>query len=162
MKEVVLQLAGIEPGSELGAVVAKRADIFELTQETHDAALRPAEPGGLSHGFRAAIACRIARLNRDAAFTEYFDEALDLAQPTEVERRASDLGFAGSDERTRALIRHADLLAANPKNASGSDIEALVRAGVSEPDIVRLSELVAFLSYEIRVVAGLRLMRRSA
>ena len=31
-------------------------------------------------------------------------------------------------------------------------------AGVAEADIVRLSELISFLSYQMRVVAGLRLM----
>lgn len=49
-------------------------------------------------------------------------------------------------------------MALNPKNASSKDIEALVNAGVPEDDIVRLSELNAFVSYQIRVVAGLRLM----
>ena len=55
MKDLMLELAGIEPDSPLAAIVAKRADIFELTQKTHDAALKPQEPGGLSHGLRAAI-----------------------------------------------------------------------------------------------------------
>lgn len=161
MKDVVFRLAGIDPGSGLAAVIAKRADIFELTERTHDAALSPAEPGGLSHGFRTAIACRIARLNDDQSFVDHFENLLDQANASKDEWQVADLGFKGSDDRTKALIRHADMVAANPRAATGADIDSLRQAGVSEPDIVRLSELVAFLSYQIRVVAGLRLMRQS-
>lgn len=158
MKDTTLRLAGIDPASKLAEVVAKRADIFELTEKTHDAALRPVEPGGLSHGLRAALACRVAKLNRDDAFVGHFAQLLDQAKATDAERQVADLDFAAADERSKALIRHADMLAADPKSATAADIEQLRRAGISEPDIVRLSELVAFLSYQIRVVAGLRLM----
>jgi len=34
--------------------------------------------------------------------------------------------------------------------------------GMSDADIVRLCELIAFLAYQIRVVAGLRLMEADA
>lgn len=159
MKDVMLELAGIAPDSPLAAVVAKRGDIFELTQKTHDAALKPAEPGGLSHGLRAALACRIAALNGDDAFLEHFRKALQEAKAGDAEKRVAELSCAGGDARERALIRHADLVACEPKKASGADIELLSKAGISGPDIVRLSELVAFVSYQIRVVAGLRLMK---
>ena len=39
---------------------------------------------------------------------------------------------------------------------------ALRTAGLDDSDIVRLSELSAFVSYQIRVVAGLRLMAEVA
>lgn len=162
MNDIVLKLAGVEPGSDLAAVAAKRADIFELTAKTHEAALRPAVAGGLSRGLRAAIACRIARHNGDDAFAGQMLRELDLAMPTDAERQLADLANVGSDDRTRALVRHADLLAANPKAATGADIKAVKQAGVAEADIVRLSELVAFISYEVRVVAGLRMMRGAA
>ena len=41
MNDVVLRLSGIDPQSQLAKVISKRADIFELTEKTHDAALRP-------------------------------------------------------------------------------------------------------------------------
>lgn len=159
MKDLLLELAGIAPQSPLAAVVEKRADIFELTQKTYDAALTPAEPGGLSHGLRAAIACRIAALNGDEAFLRHFRKALQEVKASDAEKRLAELSCTGGDARETALIRHADLVAAEPKKATGADIKLLSKAGVSEPDIVRLSELVAFVSYQIRVVAGLRLMR---
>ena len=45
------------------AAVAFRADVLRMTQAAEDAVLRPAEPGGWPHALRAALACRIARLN---------------------------------------------------------------------------------------------------
>lgn len=159
MKDMMLELAGIAPDSPLAAVAAKRGDIFELTRKTHDAALKPAEPGGLSHGLRAALACRIAALNGDEAFLKHFRKALREAKAGDAEKRVAVLSCAGSDARESALIRHADLVACEPRRASGADIELLSKAGISAPDIVRLSELVAFVSYQLRVVAGLRLMK---
>ncbi|MGE0008425.1 MAG: CMD domain-containing protein [Parvibaculaceae bacterium] len=162
MSDIVLELAGIVPGSPLAAVLAGRAGIFELTQKTHDAALTPAEPGGLSHALRAALACRIAGLNRDEAFARHFKALLERAGAGDEDRKVAELSFTGGDPRRRAVIRHTDLVAGEPRAATGGDIDALRKAGIAEPDIVRLSELVAFVSYQIRVVQGLRLMREAA
>jgi len=58
-----------------------------------------------------------------------------------------------------AMARHADLLTLSPREATRQDIAALKAAGVSEADIVRLSELTAFVNYQLRVLAGLRLLK---
>ena len=58
----------------------------------------------------------------------------------------------------RALLRHTDLATTDTKSVVAADISALVSAGVSEDDIVRLSELVAFVNYQVRLTIGLRLM----
>ena len=44
------------------------------------------------------------------------------------------------------------------KSVVAADIAALVSAGVPEDDIVRLSELVAFVNYQVRLTIGFRLM----
>ncbi|CAN7217012.1 CMD domain-containing protein [Aminobacter sp. LjRoot7] len=159
-KDVIAAIVGIEPGSELAAVVAGRADIMALTQQTHDAALTPAEPGGLTHAERAALACRIAKINDAGDFEAHFEALLDSSGATGDTARIADIWFdGGSDIRLKALIRHVDLVAHAPKDATRRDIELLREAGLDDADIVRLSELVAFVSYQIRVAAGLRLMR---
>ena len=50
----------------------------------------------------------------------------------------------------------------SPKDAKEDDISALKSAGLDDADIVRLSELIAFVAYQIRVVIGLRLMAEVA
>jgi CMD domain protein len=158
-KDVVAEIVGIKAGNALAEVLATRADIMVLTQKSHEAALAPAEPGGLTHAERAALACRVAKLNNDRAFERHFETLLERADGSDEAARIADMWFNGGDDRRlTALIRHTDLIAHAPRNASRGDIELLQDAGISDADIVRLSELVAFVSYQIRVAAGLRLM----
>lgn len=159
-EDVIAAIVGIEPGSALAEVVAGRADVMALTQQTHDGALTPVEPGGLTHAERAALACRIAKINDDKDFEEHFEVLLEKASASGDTARIADIWFdGGNDARLKALIRHVDLVAHAPKDATRRDIELLQEAGLADADIVRLSELVAFVSYQIRVAAGLRLMR---
>lgn len=159
-EDVVAAIAGIEPGSALANVAAGRADIMALTQQTHDGALTPEHPGGLSHAERAALALRIAKINDHKAFEDHFEAMLEKAGAPDAAARLADIWFdGGSDLRAKALIRHVDLVAHAPKNATRRDIELLQEAGIADADIVRLSELVAFVSYQIRVAVGLQLMR---
>ena len=73
----------------------------------------------------------------------------------------ADSSHDGADNvRLKAVIRHTDLVTRSPKDAVAGDIAALKAAGITEDDIVRLSELIAFVNYQVRVVAGLRLMWR--
>lgn len=58
--------------------------------------------------------------------------------------------------RLSAGLAHAHLLTLHPRDASPEALQALLDAGWSATDIVILSQLVAFLSFQIRVVVGLR------
>jgi len=63
--------------------------------------------------------------------------------------------------RIGAALAHAHLLVFRPRDASPAALQALLDAGWSADDIVTLSQLVAFLSFQIRVVTGLRAMAAS-
>ncbi len=159
-QDVIARIVGIAPGSALAEVVEGRADIMALTQNTHDGALTPKEPGGLSHAERAALAWRIAKISDHKAFEDHFEALLEQAGAPDSAARLADIWFdGGSDIRSKALIRHVDLVAHAPKDATRRDIELLQEAGLSDMDIVRLTELVAFVSYQIRVAFGLQLLR---
>lgn len=58
--------------------------------------------------------------------------------------------------RLAAALEHAHLLVFHPRDASPAALQKLLDAGWSTTDIVTLSQLVSFLSFQIRVVAGLR------
>lgn len=58
--------------------------------------------------------------------------------------------------RLSAALVHAHLLVLHPRDAKSNDLQTLLDAGWSTTDIVTLSQLVAFLSFQIRVVLGLR------
>ena len=155
---IVAKAAGISAGSPLAGVLSLRSNILELTENSHEASLRPNQPGGLTPSERAGLACRIAKRNNEAVLTRHYERMFGVGS-----QAISDTGFdGGGDTRLKAIIRHTDLVTLNPKEATADDISALRSAGLDDADIVRLSELIAFLSYQIRVVAGLRLMAEVA
>ena len=48
------------------------------------------------------------------------------------------------------------LVAAAPGTATPADLDALRIAGLGPADIVAVTQIVAFVSYQVRVVAGMR------
>lgn len=60
--------------------------------------------------------------------------------------------------RLTAALQHAHLLVFHPRDASREALQKLLDAGCSTTDIVTLSQLVSFLSFQIRLVAGLRVL----
>jgi CMD domain protein len=60
--------------------------------------------------------------------------------------------------RLAAAFEHAHVLVFHPRDAAPGMLQALLDAGWSTTDIVTLSQVVAFLSFQIRVVAGLRVL----
>jgi CMD domain protein len=64
-------------------------------------------------------------------------------------------------KRLSAALGHTHFLVFRPRDASPEALQALLDAGWSTTDIVTLSQLVAFLSFQIRVVAGLRVLAAS-
>jgi uncharacterized protein YciW len=58
--------------------------------------------------------------------------------------------------RVTAALEHAHLLVFRPRDATSAALQMLLDAGWSNPGIVTLSQLVAFLAFQIRAVAGLR------
>ena len=63
--------------------------------------------------------------------------------------------------RLAAAFEHLHLLVFHPRDAAPPALQALLDAGWSTTDIVTLSQMAAFLSFQIRVVAGLRALART-
>ncbi|MFP1603522.1 CMD domain protein [Microbacterium sp. 2216-1] len=58
--------------------------------------------------------------------------------------------------RLAAALAHTHLLVYRPREAGADDLDRLLQAGWDENGIVTLSQLVAFLAFQQRVVSGLR------
>jgi CMD domain protein len=84
------------------------------------------------------------------------------AGPLSVENTAGLIYRASADRksvlgaRLVAALEHAHLLVFRPRDAAAADMKVLLAAGWSNTGIVTLSQLVAFLSFQVRVVSGLR------
>ena len=159
--DLIATLSGSGPA--LAGILAERAEIMRLSQASHDAVLLPRQPGGLGHAERAALAARMARHNREPELETHYRRLLLSAGESPVlaaiAEAADDIAL---DDRLRAIVRHVDLVTLAPREASRADIAALAAVGLSEPDIVRLAELIAFVNSQVRVIAGLRLLGRVA
>ena len=64
--------------------------------------------------------------------------------------------------RLAAALEHVHMLVFHPRDADARSLQSLLDAGWSTTEIVTLSQLVAFLSFQIRVVAGLKVLVASA
>ncbi|MFB7249412.1 CMD domain protein [Microbacterium sp. NPDC056234] len=69
---------------------------------------------------------------------------------------------AALGDRLSAALEHTHLLVFRPREAATSDLDALVDAGWSIDGIVTLSQLVSYLAFQQRVVAGLRVLAGQA
>jgi len=61
-------------------------------------------------------------------------------------------------ERLTAALEHAHLLVFRPRDSARDHLGRLLAAGWSTTGIVTLSQLVSFLTFQIRVVHGLRML----
>ncbi|SKA11715.1 CMD domain protein, Avi_7170 family [Enhydrobacter aerosaccus] len=66
-------------------------------------------------------------------------------------------------QRLATAFEHAHMLVFHPRDAAPPSLQAMLDAGWSTTDVVTLSQLVSFLAFQIRVVAGLKVLNaRSA
>ena len=65
-------------------------------------------------------------------------------------------------DRLAAALDHTHLLVFRPRESDEAALERLLAAGWSVTDIVTLSQLIAFLTFQVRVVAGLRALSATA
>ncbi|MBS0539978.1 MAG: CMD domain protein [Proteobacteria bacterium] len=84
--------------------------------------------------------------------------------PLSVEDKAGPLYRVAADlkaplgPRLAAAFEHTHMLVFHPRDAAAPSLQALLDAGWSTDAVVTLSQLVAFLAFQIRVVSGLRVL----
>ncbi len=150
-----LDAAGIQSGPVADAAQT-RANIMQATQDAEDAVIAPLYTGAFSHDLRAALAARIAQAGGVPELAaRYLARAGDMAA-------LGDPAQTGEAQGLAHIVAFADKAANATRDIAASDISDLQAAGLGDADIVRLCELVAFTAYQLRVVAGLKLMKGAA
>jgi uncharacterized protein YciW len=146
--DVIDHAAGLAPGDPLHAARRFRAKVVEATQASHDALLlQPVE--GLSPADRLRVAAHVCTLAGATSLAQHYHGRLDDAPDRDE----------ASSPALPAMLQFAGALTSDPRRGDRAAIEALRSAGLGDAAIVALAQLVAFLSYQIRVVAGLKAMR---
>ena len=148
MSDLVDTAAGLAADSPVALLRRQREAFVRYTQGSHDVLITPADPGGLSLIERAAAALRVAAIGRDNALTAHY-RALLGADPDALD--APDV-----PPRLAAILRHVTLVATAPGTVTPANLDALRIAGAGPRDIVAIAQIVAFVSYQVRLVAGMR------
>lgn len=189
-QDIIDTLAGIEPGSALDAIRARRLQARENAQKSYLSLFEPIDASDLSLAERAAVAAFVTGLHGESPVATFYrdklaanadgarlSQAIDAeiargrtsgpygsypAGPLSVENtagliyRVSAAGKTALGARLTAAFEHAHLLVFRPRDAASDDMKALLAAGWSATGIVTFSQLVAFLSFQLGVVSGLR------
>lgn len=158
--DMMNQLAGLAPTSALAAVRALRPDVVRHSQGSYDTLIAPPVATGLTLVERALVALRVAVLTDSQPLITHYQQRLgelgvSASMLATVTERA---GTTAHDLRTAAIIRHVDLLTRAPGQATPAALQQLQAAGLSGPEIVTLSQLIAFLSFQVRVLPVLSLL----
>ena len=111
---------------------------------------------GASAALRDAVDAAVAEAKGRGPYGRYPAGPLsreDAAGPT-YRAGAKTRGALGP--RLAAAFEHVHMLVFHPRDATPVALKALLDAGWSTTGVVTLSQIVAFLSFQIRVVVGLR------
>jgi alkylhydroperoxidase domain protein/CMD domain protein len=160
--DVLNELLGVDDGSALAELRGERAAATAHTQGSYDALFSERSATSVSAVERLATALRVAALHEEPALIDHYCGRL-RATPGASEQLLSAIltgpDAAGLPVRLRAMLGHADLLVIRPAAATPADLKALQTAGLSDPEIVTVSQIIAFTSYQVRVLVGLSLLR---
>jgi len=191
-KDIIDHLAGIEPGSSLDTIRARRLQARENAQKSYLTLFAPADFGDVAAYERYAVAAFVAGLHDEPAVAIFYlakladrPELVGVLK-TEIERGKTKGPYGAFPEgplsvedtagliyrvaadrkmvlgaKLAAALEHAHLLVFRPRDAAPAAMQALLDAGWSTNGIVTLSQLVAFLSFQVRSVAGLRTLGAS-
>lgn len=128
----------------------------EASGAAHYGPLLKEQPGGASLSEATLRLAQAARTTGPyGAYPAGPLSAEDVAGPV-FDVEGPDKEILG--QRLSALIAHAHLLVFHPRDAQPAALVALQKAGWSTPEIVTVSQIVAFLSFQIRAAHGLRLL----
>ncbi|MEK1887245.1 MAG: hypothetical protein AAAB35_06630 [Phyllobacterium sp.] len=158
MIDAMDKAAGLSPDDALFNARRFRPEFVQGAELCRLSVLTPANGLGLETALRVALAHRIAALNADQVLIAEYGAKLAELQPTE-QLLALAHGATDLDEPLATIARHVDLITLTPIEAEARHIALLAQAGLNNPQIVALSEVIAFVNFQTRVATGLRLMR---
>jgi len=159
-RDVVNAILGVDDTSDLAKLRNQKPVLAEQLQDYYRAIFEPEERSAASIPVldRFLVALRVASHTRSTAVVAWY---VDLArqsgatEETVVRVRDAD-AFWEDASPLGAALRHADLLTLHPVDARKSALDVLNEVGFTPAGIVSLSQTIAYVSYQVRLVAGLR------
>jgi uncharacterized protein YciW len=163
--DVIDSILGPHAAAAIAPLREQKPELATQMQDYYDAVFDPAadSAAALSTNERWLIAVRTASHTGSAAVVDWYsDAAIRSGVDDTAFALATDVSTPWSGEpRMTAMMRHVDLIVTHPVDSSRADIEALTSAGLSPTAIVALSQVVAYVSYQLRLVAAFRALGES-
>lgn len=113
---------------------------------------------GVSDATRAAIDAEIAAATTKGPYGAYPKGPLSKEDSPGPIHRVAGRNREALGQRLSAAFEHVHMLVFHPRDAGPPSLQAMLDAGWTTDAVVTLSQLVAFLSFQIRVVAGLKVL----
>ncbi len=161
--DLIDRLAGLATGSATHVLRHQRDKVAVATEGSYRTMFDPALPG-LTLTERLAVALYASRLTPSAELAAHYLDRLQAAG-ADAETVAAVDGTrleAVADARLRAMLTFTRKLIEKPVEGDRAALLSLPAAGLSTPEVVTLAQLIAFLSYQARLVAGLRALSGAA
>lgn len=162
--DVVSQILGLSADSGVVALRADRPQQITELQAYYDSLFAPDADSAAAFPVidRALVAIRVAAHTGSNAVVDWY-EAVAREQGASDEQIAvtKNIATSNTEETTLgAAIRRADLVTTHLVDTTKDDIDALKIAGFTPQGILALSQVIAFVSYQLRFVAALRAFER--
>lgn len=154
------RLLELVPGSQTYEIRHQRTKVVDATQASEDLLLgAPVE--GLSVSDRLLVALLACALTPSEALkNEYANRLSALGISTQMIQTVSNADFNKlNDPRLKQILIFTATLITDPVKADKQALLALKASGLTTPQITALAQLVAFVSYQVRVYAGLNALK---
>ena len=153
--DVIDAAVPLAPDRATWALRRQRDKVVSATQGSYDAMFSPAVEG-LSVTERLLVALHACRVSKADGLAAHYRERLAAEGADSGVVEAVDSGKPVADARLRAVLAFTGKLIERPIEGDRAAVQSLADSGLSTPAIVAMSQLIAFLSYQIRMAAGLK------
>ena len=163
-EDTLNRLAGLTPDSPVARLRAARPEVVRAAQASDRALLEADDMAGVSRHEREMIALRIAVLTSSPVVVARHRARLRDLDASDAALTAIENFPDGPalSPREQAILRYTDRLTTEPGTAAPEHIAALKAAGLGPREIVTIAQLIALLNFQVRLVAGLRLLTEEA
>lgn len=157
--DVIDHAVPLAPTQATHAVRHQRAKVVAATQGSYEGLFTP-EIEGISVVERLLTAFHACRLSKADSLAAHYRDRLVAEKADTALIAAVESGHIADidDARIATILGFTTKLIERPIGGDREAVPTLVKAGISTPAIVALAQLIAFLSYQVRVVAGLKAM----
>lgn len=148
--DLIDQLTQLDTFPDTLALRHRRDKIVAASQGSYDALFDPTLPG-LGLRTRLQVAERVAALSDSSALQQHYASRLDTPGLTQDSAAISSAALVFAEKLTR-----------RPVDGDRAAIDALLAAGLDAPAIITLAQLIAFVTFQVRVIAGLDALKHSS